>query len=100
MMLAMGPRKVARYLSMRPRASCSFSFLWRLTSELEDVSGAGAGLLEAESLDTAGVMAGNCIVGEANGSGLESRSRTEAVSRTTHCNFARMSAACWKSRLR
>ena len=72
MMLAMGPRKVARYLSMGPRASCSFSFLWRSTSELDDVSGEGAGLLNAESLDTAGAIAGNCVAGEADGAESES----------------------------
>src|SRR4029077_3184709 len=102
MMLAMGPRKVARHLSMGPRASCSLSFLWRSILDLADVSGEGVGLLNAESLGGAGAMAGNCAPGKFDGSESEPEWLTwiELVSRITRCNSARMSAACWKRSLR
>ena len=64
---------------MGPRASCSFSFLWRSTSEFEGVGVEGAGLLKAESLDTAGAMAGNCVVGEADGIESEPLRTTEQL---------------------
>src|SRR5229473_4302109 len=99
-MLAMGPRKVARYLSIGRRASCSFSFLWRSSFELEDVSGDGAGLLNAESLGSAGAIPGDCAAGESDGSEPEWLTWIELVSRRTRCNSAHMSAACWKRSLR
>ena len=100
MMPAIGPRKVARYFSTGFSASPCFPSVSSFTLELEDIGFEGAGVLAAESLETTAGTAGKSVARVSSGSGSESVTTIDVMSRSTRCNSARMSAACWKRSLR